>query len=228
MAVVVSTNILRELESLGTEQNRKIYRRHGAGNNLYGVSFANLKDLAKKHKANHQLALELWASGNDDARVLATMIADPKLADDSMIEGWASDLTNYGLADALEGFVAKTALVRQKAEEWIQSDEEWRGSMGWQLVGHRALHDKDLPDDYFERHLQTIERDIHSAKNRVRYSMNGALIAIGMRNENLKTKALAAAERIGKVEVDHGETGCKTPDAVPYILKASARSQGKK
>ena len=228
MAVIASKDLLHELEDLGTEQNRKIYRRHGAGDNLYGVSFANLKDLAKKHKANHQLALELWASGNDDARILATMIADPKLADDQMIEGWASDLTNYGLADALESFVAKTALVRQKAEEWTRSDEEWRGSMGWQLVGQLAMHDKDLPDDYFERRLQTIERDIHTAKNRVRYSMNGALIAIGLRIENLKAKALASAERIGKVEVDHGETGCKTPDAVPYILKASARNQGKK
>ena len=227
MAVLASSNVLHELESLGTEQNRKIYRRHGAGDNLYGVSFANLKELAKRHKGDHQLAIELWDSGNHDARILATMIADPKLANDDIVERWASDLTNYGLADALEGYIAKTALVRQKAEEWIQSGEEWRGSMGWQLVGQLAMHDKDLPDDYFERHLQSIERGIHSAKNRVRYSMNGALIAIGLRNENLKAKALACAERIGKVDVDHGETGCKTPDAVPYILKASARSQGK-
>ena len=228
MAVMVSTDVLRELESLGTEQNRKIYKRHGAGDNLYGVSFANQKVLTRKYKGNHQLALELWDSGNADARILATMIADPKLADNAMIERWASDLTNYGLADALEGLVTRTPLAREKAEEWIKSDEEWRGSMGWQLVGQLAMQDKDLPDDYFERHLQTIERDIHSAKNRVRYSMNGAIIAIGLRNDRMREKALAVAEKVGKVEVDHGETGCKTPDAVPYIMKASARSQGKK
>src|SRR5687768_7346878 len=228
MAVMASTDLLRELESLGTEQNRKIYRRHGAGDNLYGVSFANLKVLAKKNKGNHQLALELWDSGNADARILATMIADPKLADNALIERWASDLTNYGLADALEGFVARTPLAREKAEEWLKSDEEWRGSMGWQLVGQLAMGDKDLPDDYFEEHLQTIERDIHSARNRVRYSMNGVIIAIGLRNDRMREKALAVAEKVGKVEVDHGETGCKTPDAVTYILKASARSQGKK
>jgi len=34
---------------------------------------------------------------------------------------------------------------------------------------------------------------------------------------------LAAAKRIGKVEVDHGETSCKTPDASTYIRKAVAR-----
>ena len=34
--------------------------------------------------------------------------------------------------------------------------------------------------------------------------------------------ALAAAKRIGTVEVDHGETGCQTPDAGPYIRKTVA------
>jgi hypothetical protein len=33
------------------------------------------------------------------------------------------------------------------------------------------------------------------------------------------------AARIGKVKVDHGETGCKTPDAVPYIKKAVERKK---
>jgi len=33
------------------------------------------------------------------------------------------------------------------------------------------------------------------------------------------------AAAIGKVEVDHGETSCKTPDAVPYIEKALARKK---
>lgn len=34
------------------------------------------------------------------------------------------------------------------------------------------------------------------------------------------------AARIGKVEVDHGETGCKTPDAAVYIRKTLERRKG--
>ena len=49
--------------------------------------------------------------------------------------------------------------------------------------------------------------------------MNGALIAIGIRNPVLQAKALAVAAQIGKVDVDHGQTSCKTPDAGAYILK---------
>ena len=82
-----------------------------------------------------------------------------------------------------------------------------------------------LPDEYFERFLSTIERDIHESQNRVRHEMNSALIAIGIRNPALEEKALAAAARIGKVEVDHGETGCKTPDAAGYIRKTLERKK---
>jgi hypothetical protein len=55
--------------------------------------------------------------------------------------------------------------------------------------------------------------------------MNNALIAIGCRNPTLTKRALAASKRIGKVEVDHGETGCKTPDAAEYIQRTLARKQ---
>ena len=87
------------------------------------------------------------------------------------------------------------------------------------------MQDASLPDEYFEKFLGVIERAMHSRKNRVRHQMNGALIAIGIRNPALEKKAVAAAERIGKVEVDHGETGCKTPDAVPYIRRAVERKK---
>ena len=40
-------------------------------------------------------------------------------------------------------------------------------------------------------------------------------------------RSLAAARRIGKVEVDHGDTGCKTPDAVDYIRKMAERRAAK-
>ena len=71
--------------------------------------------------------------------------------------------------------------------------------------------------------LATIEKEIHRSPNWARYAMNGALISIGVYKPTLRKKAIEAAKRIGKVEVDHGETYCKTPDAVPYIEKASKR-----
>jgi len=217
---VTQREVLKELKAMGTAQNRKVYARHGIDTEVYGVSYANLTKLKKRIKLDHELALSLWASGIFDARVLATMIADPSRLKSTELDAWSKDLTNYGVMDAFAAMVKQPPLVQKKMEKWTKSKKEFIGACGWQLLSHLAQQDENLPDESFENYLEIIERDIHSSKNRTRYSMNSALIGIGIRNGKLEKKATAAAKRIGKVEVDHGETGCKTPDAVPYIKKA--------
>jgi 3-methyladenine DNA glycosylase AlkD len=222
---MIAAEALDELAALGSEQTRKIYRRYGVGDNVYGVSYADFKRLVKKLKVNHGIAQALWASGNHDARILATMIADPRQADAALLDGWARDLQNHVVAEALSTFASKTPLHREKAEQWIQSDSEWIASAGWNMLGSLAMSDQALPDSFFQKYLDRIEREIHGSKNRVRYAMNNALIAIGGRRAALEQQALSAAKRIGKVVVDHGETNCKTPDAVAYIKKMKERKK---
>lgn len=217
---------LSALEGFGTAQNRKVYERHGVAGACYGVSYAHQNALKKQIKKNHELALQLWASANHDARVLATMIADPKLATDDLLEAWASDLNNYVLTDALTGYVSRTAISEEKMHAWKASEDEWRGRSGWSLLAHLAMKDEELPDAYFEPFIPIIERDIHGAKNKTKDAMNNALIAIGIRSAALESLAITAADSIGIVEVDHGETSCETPPAVPYIQKARARKRG--
>jgi len=218
-----ATPILEQLKTLGTEQARKTYRRHGVRGEQYGVSYADYKNLKKKIKVNHDLAQQLWASGIHDARILALMIADPQAADNLLLDAWVTDLDNYPLTDAFSQYVAQTAFAREKMEQWTQSEAEWVGATGWNILSHLALNDQNLPDAYFEPYLKIIEQNIHTRQNRVRHSMNNALIAIGGRNSQLEEKALAAAKIIGKVSVDHGETNCKTPDAAAYIAKMKVR-----
>jgi 3-methyladenine DNA glycosylase AlkD len=216
---VDAATVLRQLEALGTAQNRKVYARHGVGGEQFGVSFGELRKLAKQIKVDDGLARALWASGNHDARVLATLVADPKQADARTLETWAADLDSYVLADAFSVYAAATPLAEAKAKTWTASSKEFVGQAGWNLVAHLAFREDGAADEVFERHLATIEREIHGRKNRVRHAMNQAVISIGIRNPALTQKALAAAKRIGKVEVDHGETGCETPDAAAYIKK---------
>jgi 3-methyladenine DNA glycosylase AlkD len=218
---------MQELERLGTEQNRKIYSRHGVGENFYGVSFANLEAMRKRIKQDHNLALQLWATGNHDARMLATKIADPTRMDLDTINAWLLDLDNYIIADSFADLVVKTPYTRRLAESWVDSENEWTGRAGWHLIALLALHDASLPDSYFEPYLMTIAREIHTRKNRTREGMNSAMIAIGTRNAALQAKAIETAQRVGKVQVDHGDTSCKTPDAIPYILKARARAEAR-
>lgn len=220
--------VIKELQTLGTAQNRKIYKRHGAGDNLFGVSFANLEKLRKKIKVDNELAIKLWDSGNVDARYLATMIADPRSVKEELLDRWVRDLDHYALVDLfVRHLVCQTSLVLKKAETWMNSDAEWITRAGWLLLALLAMKDGNLPDSYFEKYLKKIEKDIHQSKNRVKDAMNSALISIGIRNSSLEKQALSAAKKIGKVEVDHGETGCKTPDAASYIAKVKARKKKK-
>jgi 3-methyladenine DNA glycosylase AlkD len=216
---------VEELQKYGTDQNRKVYRRHGVGDKVYGVSFANLNKLKRTIKTDHELARRLWATGNHDARILATMVADPGLVDAALLDSWKDGLDNYIISDAFAKFAAATPLARKSAERWTQSPKEWVGRAGWMLLAHLALHDASLPRDYFPQYLETIERRIPSSPNRARDAMNSALIAIGLRSPELERKAIAAARRIGEVEVDHGETSCETPDAESYIRKVRARQR---
>jgi 3-methyladenine DNA glycosylase AlkD len=214
---------LATLESMGTAQYRKTYARHGAGENLYGVSFANLGALKKKIKTDHALAQGLWATGNFEARVLATMVADPAKATAAELDAWVEPIHGYPLADALSKFVAATPLAHRKMEQWMKSKKEFVAQAGWDVFSLLAMRAGALTDDYVQERLAHVEAHIHKSQNRVRHAMNSAVIAIGLRNPQIRELALAAAARIGKVTVDHGETSCETPDATAYIRKAAAR-----
>lgn len=215
---------LKTLREAGTEPNRKTYRRHGVVGDQFGVSYAALESLRKTIKTDHDLACGLWSSGNHDARILATKIADPARAA-AILDDWVRDLDNYVLADALSSLAARSPGAAEFATRWMDSDEEFVAAAGWSVLASLATNDRSLADDVFTPFLDVIESTIHAERNRVKHTMNGALIAIGMRNDILEAMVLKAAARIGKVEVDHGDTSCKTPDAAAYIAKSKTRGR---
>ena len=215
---------LSELKAAGSAQTRKTYGRHGVTREMFGVSYAVLGKLTKKIKTNHKLALGLWKSGIHDAMVLATMVADPKQLKPADANRWLKEVDSYVLLDGFCKLIAQTDFAMQRAEAWMKSKDEWTGNGGWGVLSHIA---GTLSNTQLAKHIATIEKRIHAAPNRTRYTMNGCLIAIGIQNKEIQKKAIAAAKRIGKVEVDHGQTSCKTPDAAAYIAKTFANNQKK-
>ena len=218
-------DVMARLEQSGSAQTSKTYARHGIKGAMFGVSYAVLGKLTKAIKVDQALAEKLWATGNHDARILATTIADVGTNGWKQLETWALVSDNYVLSDAVARLVARTPHARATAEAWTKSAGEYLGQCGWTVFAALAATDKTIADADWLTLLARIEKTIGNAKNRVRHAMNGALIAIGGRSTKLKTAAIAAAKRIGKVEVDHGDTSCETPDAVGYIAKLWARKK---
>jgi len=217
------------LRKMGTAQNRKVCARHGAGENLFGISFANLRPFAKQIGTDHALAEQLWATGNSDARTLATMIADPEQFTASSADLWVEAISYYLLADLFAPVIARSPLANRKLSNWTRSRQEYVRQCGYVVLCCLLKDDaKQVADDTCLKSLDTIERQIHGSPNRARHAMNMAVAAIGIYKPALRDEAIAAARRIGRVDVDHGETGCRTPDAEAYIRKAAARKRSAK
>lgn len=216
------------LEAAGTEQNRKTYRRHGARDPMFGASAAATGALVKSIRRDTPLARKLWATGNHDARVLATFIADPADMVLAELDAWVRGAENHVLVDAVCRNVAiRSPHAHHMAAAWTADKGEHVAAAGWTLAGMLA-DGGEIDDSALERMLGRIEAEIHTAPNRTRHAMNGALIGIGCRGSSWTDRALAAARRIGTVRVDHGETACKTPDAATYIAKTLAHRAKKK
>jgi 3-methyladenine DNA glycosylase AlkD len=213
------TEVMKQLEAMGSAQTRKTYMRHGLKGPMYGVSYANLGKLRRAIKIDHALAQRLWATNNLDARVLATMIADPAQMTAADLDDWLVSIEDHGMAGAFCELAYRAPAAVSVSKRWRRSRDEIKSICGWNVTGHLASHAETIDEDALEAALETIEAKIHSSPNFTRYAMNCALIAIGRRTPRLRRTALAAAKRIGPVEVDHGNTACKTPDAATAIRK---------
>jgi 3-methyladenine DNA glycosylase AlkD len=220
--------VMKALEARGTAQNRKVWARHGVDPRYLGVSFADLEALRKQLKTDHALALALWATEVPDARLLATMVADPKALSPAELDAWARAARVHVLVDVfVRHAVAKSPHATAMIAGWIDSPDEYVARAGWTTISVLATAGAALPMADRVAWLARIEAQIHAAPNRAREAMNGALIALGGGDPALRAQAIATARRIGPVQVDHGQTDCKTPDAVAYIEKMAAR-QAKK
>ncbi len=219
-------DILATLERLGKPQTAAIYKRHGSGDNVFGVLTSEIAKLQKKIKVDQTLAMELWKTGNAEARVLALQIADPEKLTRADADGLIKDGPVRFIGFYLSGLLARSPIAEKTMRAWMKSPDESPREMGYGILGFRLKDDPgSVSDADAEKVLATIEKEIHRSLNWARYAMNGALISIGIFKPALRKKAIETARRIGKVEVDHGETNCETPDAVPYIEKVANRKR---
>jgi len=232
MATVQS--ILSELKSKGSESTRAIYVRHGfPPDRVFGVSAANLKLIAKKIKGDQKLACALYDTGNLDAMYLAGLVVDGSQMTERQLGAWAKAADGLQMISeyTVPGAAVASPHAFALASKWIKSKQESVAACGWrtyaEIVATTADDDLDLTD--IDERLETIAKSIHGAKNRVRHTMNGFVIAVGTYVKPLLTRARATAQKIGKVSVDMGDTACKVPLATATIQKAeSAGKVGKK
>ncbi|MCI0702883.1 MAG: DNA alkylation repair protein [Planctomycetia bacterium] len=219
---MTAKDVLAQLKKLGSEQTKKTLMKHGAKEPFFGVKVGDLKVLQKKIKTDHALALELYDSGNSDAMYFAGMIADPAKMTRADLQKWVKGAYWNMLSSYTVPWVAsESKFGRELALDWMDNNSEMIANAGWctygSLVAVKADSELDLAE--VEKLLLRVKNEIGSAPNRVRYSMNNFVIAVGTYIASLTKKAKEVGKAIGTVEVDMGDTSCNVPDACEYIEK---------
>ncbi|MGQ1786985.1 MULTISPECIES: DNA alkylation repair protein [unclassified Saccharicrinis] len=220
-------DIYTKLEKCGAEENRKVFKRHGAKGDLFGVSLADLKKLKNEvvsatgeKGVNHRIAQQLWKTRNIDARVLACMVANPEIISRNEANRWVANIQYYALADCFAELIAQSRFGMDIMYLWIQSPNEYTKRVGFSILNYIAKNDKSRTDLFFTGFIQKIKNEIQTSPNRAKEGMCNCLISIGARTEGLKEKVLQAAEGIGPVEIDHGGTSPKTFVIEEYVRKS--------
>jgi 3-methyladenine DNA glycosylase AlkD len=228
------TTIMAELKKKGRENTRKIYARHGnAMDRTFGVSVADLKVIAKTIKGQQALALELYETGNLEAMYLAGMVVDGSQMTRQQLNAWAEGAANLQMISeyTVTWVTVESPHARDLAMQWIKSKKEHVASSGWSTYsGIMATNpDESLDLAEIEGLLGTVVKTIHTAQNRVRYTMNVFVISVASYVKPLLKQAKGAARQIGAVSVDTGDTACNVPLATAYIAKIEAAGRiGKK
>ncbi len=219
---MTSTEVMSELKKQGTEQIRKIWKSHGVKGDFFGVKIGDMKVIQKKIKHDHALALELFDTKNADAMYFAGLISEPEKMSKADLQHWAETANWYMLSEYIVAWTAaESKFGHELAMKWIKSKEENVGSTGWCtyscLLALKKDEELDLKE--IEMLLGEVKDKIHKMPNRVKYTMNGFVIAVGSYVQALTAKAKAVTKSIGEVTVEMGGTACKVPDALAYIKK---------
>ncbi|QRR04089.1 DNA alkylation repair protein [Dyadobacter sandarakinus] len=207
---------LTQLEKLGTDKMREFNRKHGAHDNQYGLKMGDIRALAKKIKTNHALALELWNTGNIDARLLATLIIQPEKLSHEELNAIVKSERYSQVTDRLYSHVIKDYPDHEiMRNEWMSSDHPMCLRAGWSLTSGRIARNPgglDIP-----ALLERIAAEMPAADPEVQWTMNSALAQIGIHHPEYRERALALGEAMGIYRNYPVSKGCTSPFAPIWI-----------
>ena len=196
------TEILEKLKSL--RDPRAVAAMAGYGinaDNAFGISIPHLRKIAKEIGKDHALSGQLWSSGIHEARIVASMIADPRMVTEQELERWVSGFDSWDVCDqCCNNLFCRTDFAYQKAMEWSRRREECVKRAGFVLMACLAVHDKGADDIQFWQFFPIIGSEASDERNFVKKAVNWALRQIGKRNRSMNVEAIRAATGLKQID----------------------------
>lgn len=213
-----------ELAALEDPRMREVNERHGDD---HGVNLAKLRAIAKRLKTNHELALELWATGDTAARLLALLIARPKSLGEDELDAMLREARSPKVSDWLVNYMVKKGAHAEALRlRWLDDADAVVRAAGWALTSERlrkARSAADVADLDLPALLDAIEAEMADAPERLMWAMNETLATIGITQPPLRDRAMAIGERLEVLKDYPVARGCISPYAPIWITEMVAR-----
>jgi 3-methyladenine DNA glycosylase AlkD len=190
--------VLAELEARGRAEVRDaMLPRYGiTAEKAWGVPMAEIQQVAKPYRRDHELAAALWETGWYEARMACAFIDDPKQVTPEQMDRWRADFDNWAITDGLcMHLFDRTPHAYAMVDRWAASNEEFGRRAAFALMASLALHRKGDDAELLAR-LPLIEAAATDGRNFVKKAVSWALRAIGTRRPALRAPAREMAERL--------------------------------
>ncbi|GAA1508615.1 DNA alkylation repair protein [Kribbella lupini] len=214
-------NVLDELAALEDPKVRAVNEKHGDD---HGVNLTKLRAVAKRLKTQHDLARDLWTTGDPAARLLALLICRPKAFERAELDAMIREPISPKAHDWLVNYVVKKSPYAEELRRtWFADPDPVVASAGWALTTERVTKspdDLDLPGL-----LDTIESDMKDAPARLQWAMNHCLAQIGIDHPDLRARALQIGERLEVLKDYPTPPGCTSPYAPAWITEIVRRQE---
>ncbi|HRQ71816.1 MAG TPA: DNA alkylation repair protein [Phycisphaerales bacterium] len=241
---MTAKEILAQLESLGDDARRRHNAKTGPDgipgippDRQFGVKTGDIRKLAKKIKTDHDLALELWKTGNVDAQLLAILAMDPKRLSTAQLDSMVREARFAWVAEWLQSYIIKNRPAAEREalrEKWMSKSEKdaWAARAGWHLTASiinngGTSRDRKGADDHtldLDALLDRIEKEMPKAPPETKWTMNSTLGAIGIHHPAHRKRALAIGEKIGLYKDWPVSKGCTIP-YVPVWVEEMVKQQ---
>lgn len=196
------------------------------------TKLGDLRKMASTIKKDHQLALQLWQSGQFLARQLAILIMDKKLLSQDVIDILDKDMQEHPVAERLQLMEWLMANQLMKDKNTIVLIESWRKSSSvlqrrtyWYYQG-RLRWVGQTPPNNTETLMAWVERDILNEEPEVQWAMNFTTAQIGIFQEEYRKRCIAIGLNTGLYKNEVVAKNC-TPNYLPLYIDIQVAKQKK-
>lgn len=217
-----TSEVMAELAALDEPKVRAVNARHGDD---HGVNLTKLRAVAKRLKTQQDLAVDLWATGDTAARLLALLVCRPKAFGRDELDAMLREANGPKVHDWLVNYVVKKS---PHAEElrlaWLDDPDPVVASAGWALTTERVAKRPDGLD--LPGLLDVIEAEMKDAPDRLQWAMNHCLAQIGIDHAEHRARAIAIGERLEVLKDYPTPPNCTSPYA-PIWIEELVRRKGR-